>query len=102
VTVMRWVQDEEKKLEEPTVSETSTSIILDEMGHFVNGKKFGSGKPTINWKSEWWPGNWVVVMLKLYESFCIGLESKSRNLSPMIPRPITSSFRKTSFLPEKI
>lgn len=75
VSVLRWVRKEAEKLPEPSVSRASTVIQIDEMWHFVNGKKtkFGSGKPMILCQGEWSPGNWVGVMLEPLQSSSIRL-----------------------------
>ena len=66
VAVLKWVRKEARGLDKPAVSEHSKYIIIDEMWHFVDGKKtrFGSGKPMILYQGEWSPGNWVGVMLE--------------------------------------
>ena len=66
VAVMKWIKKEAESLPEPSVSKDSTLLQVDEMWHFVNGKKtkFGSGKPMIAIQGEWSPGNWVGVMLE--------------------------------------
>lgn len=66
VAVLKWIRNEAQKLPEPSVSKESTLIQIDEMWHFVDGKKtkFGSGKPMMLIQGEWSPGNWVGVMLE--------------------------------------
>jgi len=66
VAVLKWIRKEALKLEKPKISEGSKIIVIDEMWHFVNGKKtrFGSGKPMILCQGELSPGNWVGVMLE--------------------------------------
>jgi transposase len=66
VSVMKWIKKEAEHLPEPPVSEDATLIQIDEMWHFVNGKKtkFGFGKPMIVFQGEWSPGNWAAVMLQ--------------------------------------
>ena len=51
---------------EPAGEPSSEVVQIDEMWHFVNGKKtrFGSGGPMILWHGEPWPGNWVGVMMR--------------------------------------
>ena len=41
-------------------------VQIDEMWHFVNGKKtrFGSSGPLTLWHGEPWPGSWVGVMMR--------------------------------------
>ena len=66
VAVMKWIRKEAEQLPEPAVPKEATLIQIDEMWHFVDGKKtkFGSGKPMIAFQGEWSPGNWVAVMLQ--------------------------------------
>jgi transposase len=66
VAVYKWVRLEAGCLPEPKVPAEVAELQLDEMWHFVNGKKTsgGSGKPTILMQGEAWPGQWVGVMMK--------------------------------------
>ena len=66
VAVMKWIRREAEQLPEPAVPKEAILIQIDEMWHFVDGKKtkFGSGKPMIAFQGEWSPGNWVAVMLQ--------------------------------------
>ena len=82
VSVLRWVRKEAQTLSEPKVAAEAQIIQVDEMWHFVNGKKtkFGSGKPMILWKEEWCPGNWVGVMLEPSRNYWTKLESKAETL----------------------
>src|SRR5918993_599729 len=50
----------------PSATPSSGIVQIDEMWHFVNGKKtrFGSGRPTTLWQGEPWPGSWVGVMMR--------------------------------------
>ena len=66
VAVLKWIRKEALQLERPQVKAESTLIVVDEMWHFVNGKKtkFGSGKPMTLCQGEWLPGCWVGVMIQ--------------------------------------
>jgi len=66
VTVYRWVRAAGEAIAEPAAESSSEIVQIDEMWHFVNGKKtrFGSGGPMILWHGEPWPGNWVGVMMR--------------------------------------
>lgn len=63
VSVYKWIKAGASALPEPTVSADVQIVQLDEMWHFVNGKKtnVGSGAPTIRSTGEPWPGFWVNV-----------------------------------------
>ncbi len=67
VAVLKWIRKEAAALEKPSIPQNAGVIQVDEMWHFVNGKKtkFGSGKPTILVQGELSPGNWVGVMMPL-------------------------------------
>ena len=72
VAVYQWIRKEAAALPEPEV--TGAKIVqLDEMWHFVNGKKtkFGSGKPMILCKGEISPGCSVAVMIEPAANFSI-------------------------------
>jgi transposase-like protein len=66
VAVYKWVRHEAARLPEPRVPADVRELELDEMWHFVNGKKTsgGSGKPMLLLSGEAWPGQWVGVMMK--------------------------------------
>ena len=67
VAVLKWIRAAALKLERPVPQKnTSSIIIVDEMWHFVNGKKtkFGSGKPLILCQSVLSSGNLVAVMME--------------------------------------
>ncbi|MGH3804669.1 MAG: IS1/IS1595 family N-terminal zinc-binding domain-containing protein, partial [Pseudonocardiaceae bacterium] len=57
VAVLKWVRQEAAALPEPTTPATVEIVQLDEMWHFVDGKKTGagSGKPSIRSRGEPWP-----------------------------------------------
>jgi len=66
VSVMKWVRAAALKLERPKVDAAPTIIMVDEMWHFVNGKKtkFGSGRPIVLCQNVLSNGNWVAVMME--------------------------------------
>ena len=66
VAVLKWVRKEAKSLERPTVPSDLKLVQIDEMWHYVNGKKtkFGSGKPLTLCQGELSPGLWVAVMIE--------------------------------------
>src|SRR3954451_23713533 len=66
VAVYKWVRAAGEDAPLPSATSSSGIIQLDEMWHFVDGKKtrFGSGEATILWHGEPWPGSWVGVMTR--------------------------------------
>jgi transposase-like protein len=70
VAVLKWVRQEAATLPEPTTPAHVEIVQLDEMWHFVDGKKTsaGSGKPSIRSRGEPWPGFWVTVTMRPVES----------------------------------
>ena len=70
VAVYKWVKAEAATLPEPVAPADVEIVQLDEMWHFVNGKKtnVGSGGPSIRLTGEPWPGFWVSVTMRPAES----------------------------------
>jgi transposase-like protein len=66
VAVYKWIRAAGEVAPEPSAAPADTIVQIDEMWHFVNGKKtrFGSGAPMILWHGEPWPGSWVGVMMR--------------------------------------
>lgn len=66
VAVYKWIRAEAENIAQPSAKSSSGIVQIDEMWHFVNGKKtrFGSGGPLILWHGEPWLGSWVGVMMK--------------------------------------
>ena len=66
VAVYRWVRAAGEDAPAPSAAPSSGIVQIDEMWHFVNGKKtrFGSGGPLTLWHGEPWPGSWVGVMMR--------------------------------------
>src|SRR3954449_3160714 len=66
VGVYGWLRAAGGAAPEPAGEPSSGVVQIDEMWHFVNGKKtrFGSGGPTTLWHGEPWPGSWVGVMMR--------------------------------------
>ena len=65
----------------PAGEPSSEVVQIDEMWHFVNGKKTrsGSGGPLTLWHGEPWPGSWVGVMMRPAADF--STRSASRAVS---------------------
>jgi transposase len=66
VAVCKWVRAAGEQAPEPSATPVDNLVQIDEMRHFVDGKKtrFGCGGPMILWHGEPWPGNWVGVMTR--------------------------------------
>jgi transposase-like protein len=62
----------------PSAAPADNIVQIDEMWHFVDGKKtrFGSGEPTTLWHGEPWPGSWVGVMMRPADGFSTRLASR--------------------------
>ena len=79
VAVYKWVRAAGEDAPAPSAAPSSGIVQIDEMWHFVNGKKtrFGSGRPTILWHGEPWPGSWVGVMMRPVGDFSTRSASKA-------------------------
>src|SRR4051795_11829668 len=66
VAVYKWVRAAGEGTPAPSATPSDDIVQIDEMWHFVDGKKtrFGSGGPLILWHGEPWPGSWVGVMTR--------------------------------------
>jgi transposase len=66
VAVYKWVRAAGEAAPTPPTASSEGVVQIDEMWHFVNGKKtrFGSGGPLTLWHGEPWPGSWVGVMTR--------------------------------------
>ena len=64
VAVLKWVRKEAGLLEDPSPIAESDIVMIDEMWHFVNGKKrrFGSGAPLTGYRVALSDGSWAIVM----------------------------------------
>ena len=81
VAVYKWVRKAGEAAPEPAGEPSSEVVQIDEMWHFVNGKKtrFGSGGPTTLWHGEPWPGSWVGVMMRPAGDFSTRSASRAVN-----------------------
>src|SRR5215217_6083705 len=66
VAVYRWVRAAGEDTPAPSATPSDNIVQIDEMWHFVDGKKTrsGSGGPMTLWHGEPWPGSWVGVMMR--------------------------------------
>ena len=78
VAVYKWIRAAGEAAPRPDATPSSGIVQIDEMWHFVEGKKtrYGCGEPTILWHGEPWPGNWVGVMMQPANGFSIGSGSR--------------------------
>lgn len=65
VAVLKWVRKEAKLLGDPAPHAESDIVMIDEMWHFVNGKKtkFGSGAPLTGKRVALSDGSWALVVI---------------------------------------
>lgn len=63
VAVLKWVRKEADLVEDNSPHAESKIVMIDEMWHFVNGKKrkFGSGEPLMAYHVALSDGNWALV-----------------------------------------
>ncbi len=82
VSVYKWIRKEATSLPEPEVPADVEVVELDEMWHFVNGKKTntGSGGLSIRSKGEPWPGFSVDVTMRPAANSSTGSASPERSL----------------------
>ena len=66
VAVYKWIRAAGEGTPAPSATASDNIVQIDEMWHFVDGKKtrFGSGGPLTLWHGEPWPGSWVGVMTR--------------------------------------
>ena len=79
VTVYRWLRAAGEAAPEPAGEPSSEVVQIDEMWHFVNGKKtrLGSGGPLTLLHGEPWPGSWVGVMMRPADGLSSGSASRA-------------------------
>lgn len=80
VTVYKWLRAAGEAAPVPPATPSAGIVQIDEMWHFVNGKKtrFGCGGPMILWHGEPWLGSWVGVMMRPAGGFLTGSGSRAR------------------------
>lgn len=79
VAVFKWIRAAAAALPEPAAPADVQIVQIDEMWHFVDGKKTsaGSGKPSTRSSGEPWPGFWVSVTMRPAESSSPRSESRA-------------------------
>ena len=67
VAVLKWVRSAALEVEPLQSVASSDIVMIDEMWHFVNGKKtkFGFGAPLTGYRVSLWDGAWVIVVMPL-------------------------------------
>jgi hypothetical protein len=65
VAVLKWIKKEASLIEDVQSHAESKIVMIDEMWHFVNGKKrkFGFGEPLTAYRVDLSDGNWVIVAI---------------------------------------
>lgn len=65
VAVLKWIRKEADLIEDVPSHAESNIVMIDEMWHFVNGKKrrFGSGEPLTAYRVDLSDGNWALVAI---------------------------------------
>jgi transposase len=71
VAVLKWIRKEALNMKRLEVSSDSKIIAIDEMWHFINGKKtkYGYGKPMIWFQEDLYTGLLVGVMIQHAKNF---------------------------------
>jgi len=79
VAVYKWIRAAGEEAPAPSATPADNIVRIDEMWHFVDGKKTrsGSGGPMTLWHGEPWPGNWVGVMMRPASGFSTRSASKA-------------------------
>jgi transposase-like protein len=103
VAVYKWVKAAGEAAPAPSTSPEDNIVQIDEMWHFVDGKKtrFGSGGPLTLWHGEPWPGSWVGVMTRPAADFSTRSASTDTSSSPTIGRASTGSSRRSGTSPAR-
>jgi transposase len=81
VAAYRWVRAAGEGTPAPSPAPSGGIVQVDEMWHFVDGKKtrFGSGAPLTLLHGEPWPGSWVGVMMRPADGLSSGSASTARS-----------------------
>lgn len=67
VAVLKWIKKSADSIPELETNHRAEIVQIDEVWHFVNGKKtlYGSGEPLMGYRVELSPGNWGIVAIKI-------------------------------------
>lgn len=70
VAVLKWIRAAALSAEASSPVASSDIVMIDEMWHFVNGKKtkYGSGEPLMGFRVNLLDGNWALVVMPAAKS----------------------------------
>ena len=70
VAVLKWIRAAALSADRPSPVYSSNVVMIDEMWHFVNGKKtrYGSGEPLMGYHVNLLDGNWALVVMPAAKS----------------------------------
>ena len=70
VSVLKWVRQAALNIETDNHDASSDIVMIDELWHFVNGKKtkYGYGAPLTGYRVTLLDGSWVIVALPAFKS----------------------------------
>ena len=70
VAVLKWIRTAALSAEAPNPVTSSDVVMIDEMWHFVNGKKtrYGSGEQLMGYRVTLLDGNWALVVIPVVRS----------------------------------
>ncbi len=96
VAVLKWVRAAAKALPAPIAPTTVSTIMVDEMWHFIQKKQtsYGFGEPMILMEAELSAGSWAVVMIKPPKGFSMPSAWKADTSSPATGKDTTASSRR--------
>ena len=65
VAVLKWVRQQAQQIKESSPQADSGIVMIDEMWHFVNGRKtkYGCCEPLMTYRVDLWDGGWVAVVM---------------------------------------
>ena len=65
VAVLKWVRAAALNVEPLSPTRSSDIVMIDEVWHFVNGKKtkYGSGEPLTGYRVNLLDGSWALVVM---------------------------------------
>ena len=70
VAVLKWIRGAALGIEEGSSVSSSDIVMIDELWHFVNGKKtrYGSGEPLTGYRVTLLDGSWAIVAMPASKS----------------------------------
>ena len=69
VAVLKWIRQAAAQVPVPKPEVSSEGVMIDEMWHFVNGKKnlYGSGERLMGYRVNLLDGNWALVAIPAFK-----------------------------------